>query len=251
MTLGAHLTELRRRVVRIAAALLVGSVGGWFLSGYVLEQMRAPIVAVVSQQHRLADLNYDNITSAFDLRIQIAITIGAVVSSPIWLYQIWAFLVPALTRRELKYALSFFFSAVPLFLIGCTAGWILVPHMVALMTSFAPGGSTSFIQATTYFSFILKLVIAVGVAFVLPVFLVLLNYVGVLSAHAIVKSWRIALLAILVFTGIVTPSADLISMFVLALPIIGLYLAAGAIAVVHDRRKERTEKQLFATEFAA
>lgn len=231
--------------------MVVGSVGGWFLSGYVLEAMRAPIAAIVQQQHRVADLNYDSITSAFDLRIQIAITIGVVISSPIWLYQVWAFLVPALTRRELKFGLSFFFSAVPLFLIGCAAGWILVPHMVALMTSFAPAGSSSFIQATDYFSFILKLVIAVGIAFVLPVFLVLLNFVGVLSAHTIIRSWRIAVIAIVAFTGIVTPSADVISMFLLAIPILLLYFAAGAIAHVHDRKKARVEQEIFAAEYAA
>jgi sec-independent protein translocase protein TatC len=251
MTLGAHLTELRRRVVRAAAAVVVGSVAGWFVSSYVLAAMRVPITTIAHQQHRLAELNYDNVTAAFDLRIQIAITVGVIVSSPIWLYQLWAFFVPALTRRELKYALGFFFSAVPLFLVGCAAGWILVPHMVELMTSFAPAGSASFIQASDYFTFILKLVVAVGVAFVLPVFLVLLNFVGVMSAHTIIRSWRIALIAIVVFTAIVTPSADVISMFLLAIPIIVLYLAAGGIAVLHDRRKARADEQLFATEFVA
>jgi sec-independent protein translocase protein TatC len=251
MTLGAHLIEVRRRFVRAAAAVLAGSIGGWFVSGYVLEAMRLPIAAIALAQHRAAALNYDNITSAFDLRIQIAVTVGVIVSSPIWLYQVWAFLVPALTRRELRYALGFFLSAVPLFLIGCAAGWLLVPHMVELMTGFAPAGSASFIQAGDYFTFILKLVIAVGVAFVLPVFLVLLNFVGVLSASTIVRSWRIALIAIVLFTAVVTPSADVISMFILAIPIALLYLAAGGIAVLHDRRKARADELLFATESVA
>ncbi len=130
MTLGEHFLELRKRLVRAAAGLLAGSVVGWFLAGYVLDALRAPIIQIAKQQHRLAELNYDNITGAFDLKIEIAFTIGVVISSPIWLYQIWAFFVPALSRKELRYGLGFFLSAVPLFLAGCAAGWFVVPHIV-------------------------------------------------------------------------------------------------------------------------
>jgi sec-independent protein translocase protein TatC len=246
MSLGEHLTEFRRRIVRAAIGLLLGAIAGWFLSGFVLDAMRAPITAVAQQQHRLAELNYDNITGAFDLKIQIAITIGVVISSPIWLYQLWAFFVPALNRKELKYSLGFFFSAVPLFLAGCAAGWLVVPHMVQLLTSFVPGADSSFIQASDYFSFILKLVLAIGIAFVLPVFLVLLNFIGILSGSAIIKSWRIALLAIMVFTAVATPSADVVSMFLLAAPMILLYFGAAAIAQMHDRRIAKSTSQLTA-----
>ena len=204
-------------------------------------------MALAEEQHRLAELNYDNITGAFDLRIRIAITIGVVLSSPVWLYQIWAFLVPALSRKELKFGLGFFFSAVPLFLAGCAAGALVVPHIVALLTSFAPSGSSSFIQASDYFDFIQKLVLAIGIAFVLPVFLVLLNFVGVLSARTIIRSWRTALIAIVVFAGLATPSADVVSMFLLAIPMVLLYLAAAGIAHLHDRRAARAASVLSAT----
>lgn len=244
MTLGQHLREFRRRIIWAVVGLLLGSVAGWFLSGFVLDAMRAPIAALAEQQHRLAELNYDNITGAFDLRIRIAITIGVVLSSPVWLYQIWAFLVPALSRKELKYGLGFFLSAVPLFLAGCAAGALVVPHIVELLTSFAPSESSSLIEASAYFDFVLKLVLAIGIAFVLPVFLVLLNFVGVLSARTIIHSWRIALLTIVVFAGLATPSADVISMFVLAIPMVVLYLAAALIARFHDRRVARAAAAL-------
>lgn len=244
MTLGQHLREARRRIMWAAAALLLASVAGWFLSDLVLAAMQAPITALATEQDRLAELNYDNVTGAFDLRIHIAVTIGVVLSSPVWLYQIWAFLVPALSRKELKYGLGFFLSAVPLFLAGCAAGALVVSHIVVLLTSFAPVGSSSFIRATDYFDFILKLVLVMGVAFVLPVFVVLLNFVGVLSARTILRSWRIALVTIVVFTGIATPSADVISMFLLAIPMVLLYFAAAGIAQLHDRRVARSAEAL-------
>ncbi|WP_460630659.1 twin-arginine translocase subunit TatC [Leifsonia lichenia] len=246
MTLAQHLREFRHRIVWAAGAVLLASIAGWFLSGLVLDAMRAPIVALAEEQHRLAELNYDNITGAFDLRIQIAVTIGVVLSSPIWLYQVWAFLVPALTRKELRYGLGFFLSAVPLFLAGCASGALVVPHIVQLLTSFAPDGSSSFIQASDYFDFILKLVLAIGIAFVLPVFLVLLNVVGVLSARTILRSWRVALISIVLFTAIATPSADIVSMFLLAIPMVVLYLAAAGVAWLHDRRVARSAAALSA-----
>jgi sec-independent protein translocase protein TatC len=251
MTLGQHLVELRRRVVIIALSILVVSIAGYFVSNWVLAAMSAPIHALAKQQHRLATLNYAGVTSAFDLKIQIAITIGIVVSSPIWLYQIWAFFVPGLTRKELKYGLGFFLTSVPLFLAGCFAGWLVVPHIVQLLVSFAPAGDSSLLQADDYFSFILKLMLAVGIAFVMPVFLVLLNFVGILSAKTILKSWRIALLLIVVFTAIATPSADVVSMFLLAIPMVVLYFAASAIAAIHDRRSIRASAAFLESDYAA
>ena len=122
---------------------------------------------------------------------------------------------------------------------GCVAGWWVFPHIVELMTSFAPSSDSTIITAKTYFDFVLKLTIIVGVAFVLPVFLVLLNFAGVISAKAILKGWRWALLIIVLFTALATPAADVLSMLFLAVPMILLYFLAAAIAVLHDRRKDK------------
>lgn len=242
MTLGDHLLELRKRLYIAAAAILVGMIGGWFVADLLLDLLRVPIYAIAEAQNRVATLNYDGISSAFDLKLQIALTIGIVASSPIWLYQIWVFFMPGLTRREVKYTLGFFLSAVPLFLLGCWAGWTVFPHIVELMTSFAPSQDSAIITAKTYFDFVLKLVLVVGVAFVLPVFLVLLNFAGVISAKSILKSWRVAILLIILFTAIATPAADILSMFMLAIPMVVLYFTAAGIAWLHDRRKAKKAK---------
>ncbi len=233
MSLGQHLIELRKRLFISAIAIVVGGIGGWFVSDFVWDGLRLPI-STIAKAHN-AIINYSGLTSAFDLRLQIAVTVGIVVSSPVWLYQVFAFLVPGLTKKEKRYTFGFFFSAIPLFLAGCAAGWFVLPHIVVILTSFVPKEDASFIEAKDYLSFVLKLVLAVGVAFVLPVFLVLLNFIGVISARAIIKSWRVAILLIFVFCAIATPSADVGSMFLLAVPMILLYLVAAAIAWWHDR----------------
>ncbi|GHF05319.1 twin-arginine translocase subunit TatC [Pseudolysinimonas yzui] len=236
-TLAGHLRELRKRLLISAAALLVAAVTGFFVAPLVVGALRTPIQEIAA--HRDAEIVYTTVSGAFDLRMVIAITIGIVASSPVWLYQLFAFLVPGLTSRERGYTFGFFFSAVPLFLLGCLAGWFVFPHMVELMTSFSSDEEATYLDARVYYDFVVKLVLAVGIGFVFPVFLVLLNFVGVLSARAIAKGWRIAILAICIFTALATPAADVASMFVLAIPMILLYLVALAVAGIHDRRLAR------------
>ncbi|MET0304566.1 MAG: twin-arginine translocase subunit TatC [Microbacteriaceae bacterium] len=233
MSLGAHLVELRKRLFRAALGVLVGAVGGWFLAIPVWDILREPIAIIAGE--RSASINYASVAGAFDLRIQVAIVVGLVIASPIWLYQLFAFLVPGLTKREKRFTFGFFFSAVPLFFAGCATGVFVLPNIVNIMLSFVPSQDTSIVDAKIYLDFVLKLVIATGVAFVLPAFLVLLNFMGILSAKAIIKGWRWAILAITLFTAITTPGADVMSMFLLAIPMVGLYFLAYGIAVWHDR----------------
>jgi sec-independent protein translocase protein TatC len=244
MSLADHLRELRNRLFISALAIAVASIGGWLIGGFVWDALRAPITTI-GEAHN-ATINYSDISSAFDLRLQIAVAVGVVAASPVWLYQIMAFIVPGLSGREKKYVFGFFFSAIPLFLGGCATGWFAVPRVVVLLTSFVPTEDASFIEARTYLSFVLKLVIAIGIGFVLPVFLVLLNFIGILSAKAIIKGWRWAVLLICLFCAIFTPSTDILSMFLLAIPILMLYFVAAGIAWLHDRQVRRKADQLSA-----
>ncbi|WP_234661831.1 twin-arginine translocase subunit TatC [Agromyces marinus] len=241
MSLGAHLVELRKRLFISAIAIVVGMVGGWILTDlFVWDAIQEPVNRVVEAQQGedavSAGIIFPTISSAFDLRLQIAFTLGIVISAPVWLYQIFAFLVPGLNTKERKYTFAFFATAIPLFFAGCAAGWFVLPNIVKLMTSFVPEGAETLLTAKEYIDFVLKLVVAIGIAFVVPVFIVLLNFAGILSAAAIIKSWRIAILVIVLFTAFATPSADVVSMFMLAIPMIGLYFAAYGIAALHDRR---------------
>ncbi|HEY4225896.1 MAG TPA: twin-arginine translocase subunit TatC [Pseudolysinimonas sp.] len=245
MSIGQHLVELRRRLMIAGIGIVVGTVGGWFLSELVWDGLRAPILVIASAHHQ-ASINYSSITSAWDVRFQVAIMLGILVSSPLWLYQIFAFLVPGLTGRERKYIFGFFFTAIPLFLAGAVVGWLVLPRLVNLMVSFVPGQDTSIIDAKYYLDFVIKLILATGIAFVLPVFLVLLNFIGILSAKTILKGWRWAVLAITIFTAIATPAADPLSMLLLAVPMVVLYFAAWLISALHDRAVARRSDALSA-----
>jgi sec-independent protein translocase protein TatC len=241
MSLGEHLVEFRRRLFLTAAAIAVGSVGGFFVADAVWAALSAPLQVVASTSDRLAQINYTSISEAFDTKLAIAATVGVVATSPFWLWQVWAFVTPALVRREKAYILGFFGSAVPLFLAGCAAGWWVFPHVVELMTGFAPDGTTTLLTARYYLDFSVKFILAIGIGFVLPVFLVLLNFTRLLSARSIIKGWRWAIVLITTFTALATPAADVLSMFLLAIPMVVLYYLAALIAFLHDRRLAKRE----------
>ncbi|HEY0249051.1 MAG TPA: twin-arginine translocase subunit TatC [Gryllotalpicola sp.] len=243
MSLGQHLVELRNRAMIAAAGVLLAAIAGWFLQPFVWNALSAPIHEIAREHHN-ATINYPSLTAAFDLRMQLSIYIGIFISSPLWLYEIFAFLTPGLNSKEKRYVFGFFFSAIPLFLGGCVFGWYIAPHIVALFASFVPGQDSSILTASDYFNFILKLVLAVGVAFVSPVFLVLLNMIGILSAKAIIKAWRWAILASILFAALATPSTDVVSMMLLAVPLIVLYFVAWGVAWLHDRRAARVASRL-------
>lgn len=244
MSLGEHLIELRKRLFRSALAIVAGAIVGWFLATPIWALLQQPITMVAEVYHRETQLVYPTVTSSFDLQMQIAIYVGIFLSSPVWLYQIFAFIVPGLTSREKRYTFGFFFTAVPLFLAGCLAGWFVMPNIVKLLSSFAAEGTASLFTAKEYLHFVVKLILAIGIGFVLPVFLVILNFVGVMTAKGMLSAWRWAILAITVFTAIATPAADVFSMFLLAIPMAVLYFLAVGVAFWHDAIEARKQKKL-------
>lgn len=246
MSLAEHFIELRKRLLISAIAIVVGLVVGWLLLPYVWELLRAPLQDVADSQGRDAALNYSDVTSAFDIQVQIALFLALIIASPVWLYQIWAFFAPGLTKREKLYTVGFFGTAIPLFLAGVFVGWKIFPNIVRLYFLFASSEETAWVAVRSYIDLAIKLMIAVGIGFVLPVFIVLLNFIGVLSAKSIIKSWRGAILAIILFAGITTPAADLVSMFLLAVPMVLLYFLAALIAYLHDKRAEKRQQEEFA-----
>jgi len=266
MSLAEHLIELRKRLTRGAIAVLGGLILGWMFYdlswfGDLIEPLIAgasdaldgvgtwaalsqPVFHIAAQLGLDPDkitLNFGSLTGALDVQFQVALVTGIILSSPFWLYQIFAFFVPGLNGREKRYVFGFFFSAVPLFLLGCAAGWAVLPRIVELMFTFVPPGASQLYDTKTYVDFILKLLLATGVAFVMPVFLVLLNFAGVIQGRTILKGWRWAVLIIVVFTAMATPAADPISMLLLALPMVVLYFAAVGVALWRDRIAARRQ----------
>ena len=239
MSLSSHLREFRVRLSWSAGFVIAGTVVGWFLFDPVFKVLQAPLIDVTSERGIEAIVNFGTVVSAFDLRIQISIFLGVLMTAPVWLWNLWAFVSPGLKLRERRYAVGFVFSALPLFLLGTYLAWISLPGFVVVLIGFTPEGSSNVINAAEYVLFAIRILLIFGLAFVMPVVLVVMNFAGLVTGKGILKSWRIALLIIATVSALATPTAEPMSMFLLMAPLTALFFTAVGIAVTNDKRRAR------------
>lgn len=239
MPLGDHLRELRKRLILAAAGVLVGAIGGWFLYEPTFALLQLPIERLADQGVD-ATLNFQSVPSSFDIKLRVAAFLGILAASPWWLYQIWAFLAPGLTKKERRWAVLFIGAGVPLFAGGIFMAWIALPNTVKLLTQFLPQGATSlFIGVTVYVKFVIQFLLIFGFAFTLPLVLVALNFLGIVKGKTWLKGWRWAVIIIFVLAALATPTADAITFILMAIPITALYFGAVGICMVNDRLRAR------------
>jgi sec-independent protein translocase protein TatC len=248
MSLGSHLRELRTRLSWSAGFILAGSVVGWFLFDPVFKILQAPLIEVTERRGIEAIVNFGTVVSAFDLRIQISIFLGVILTSPVWLWNFWAFIAPGLKQKEKRYATGFTVAAVPLFLAGTALAWTSLPGFVVVLIGFTPEGSSNVINASEYILFAIRILLIFGIAFVMPVVLVLLNFAGLATGRGILKSWRLAVFIIAVVSALATPTAEPMTMFLLMAPLSALYFSAIGIAMANDKRRERKLAKLVGTD---
>ena len=239
MSLSGHLKELRNRLFWSALFLLAGSIAGWFMFDAVFAELQRPIVELADRPGSNATINFPTVVSAFDVRLQVSIFLGVMMSSPVWLFNIWSFITPGLKKKERKYTIWFVVVAVPLFLAGTALAWSSLPTFVRVLVSFTPAGTANVINASEYILFTIRILLVFGIAFVLPVVLVLLNFAGVITAQNILKSWRMAVFVSAVVGAIATPVAEPMAMFLLMVPLLILYFVAAGVATLHDKSQAR------------
>jgi sec-independent protein translocase protein TatC len=239
MPLRAHLLELRHRLFLAALGLVVGAVVGWFVYEPMFELLQQPLQDVANERGTVVAINFAGVATSFDMKIKVSLFLGVFPSSPWWLYQLWAFVTPGLTRSERRYAVGFLAAAVPLFLAGAALAFWALPNAVRLLTEFTPDGATNLIDAQTYLSFVMRLLLAFGLAFLLPVLMVALNFAGVGRAEMWRRGWRWAIVIAFTFAAVMTPTPDALTMIVVAAPMCGLYFVALGVCELHDRRLNR------------
>jgi sec-independent protein translocase protein TatC len=236
MSLSGHLKELRNRLFWSALFIIGGSVAGWFMFDLVFNELQRPIVELASKPGSNVTINFPTVVSAFDVRLQVSIFLGILMSAPVWLYNLWAFITPGLKKRERRYTIGFVFASVPLFIGGTALAWSSLPTFVVVLVGFTPDGAANVINASEYILFTVRILLVFGLAFVLPVALVMLNFAGVITAENIIKSWRMAVFISAVVGAIATPVAEPMAMFLLMIPLLILYFLAAGVAFLHDKR---------------
>ena len=241
MPLRSHLVELRNRLIVAGLAVIACAVAGWFLYEPLVAELVRPMEIAAEVNSQDLQLRFFSVTEAFDQQVKLSLWIGVIVSSPVWIYQLWAFITPGLTKKERWYAVGFLGAAVPLFLAGVALAWLVLPNAFIFLTSLNPEAVDSIFDFSLYLGFVTRIALGFGIAFLLPVVMVALNFAGLASGRGLLKGWRVAIVASFVFAAIASPTPDIIVMFALATPIVGLYWIAVAVAVVNDKRRARRD----------
>lgn len=242
MTLVAHLYELRSRLAKALIGFAVGTVLGFVFFHPVFHVLRAPYCDLpISKRQGGAGCNlvFFGPLDAFALRLKVSMITGALLSSPIWLFQLWAFVTPGLHRHERRWASAFVVSATALFCLGAACAYYTLSKGLSVLLGFAGDGIQPFLEVTRYLNYVVAMILIFGISFLFPLVVVMLNLVGVLPVSRLRKWRRGAIFALFVFAAGVTPSTDPLTMLALAIPLCLLYEAAVVVARGNERRRAR------------
>ena len=238
MSIGEHLKELRKRIVRSSLAILVVALIVWNFYPHFFAIIRHPF-DLVQADHPNAILALPGVTSGFSMQLRVTLAAAIVMSSPIWLYQLWRFIAPGLHAHERKWAYVFTAVAVPLFAAGVILAYSVMPQMLNVLYSFTPDDVSNVTSVENYINFFLQIVVFFGVGFLLPLVLVMLNFAGILTGARIKASWRWIILGSFMFGAIATPNGDPVGMTIIAVPMIALTVIAMSIALLNDKRRAK------------
>jgi sec-independent protein translocase protein TatC len=252
MPLMEHIRELRDRVIKIVLALAAGMVVGFIFFHPIFDVLERPLChAVIRGQTGCSTLGVNQLAlggplDPFYLWVKVAVITGVILSSPIWLYQIWAFIAPGLYTREKRWGYIFIGTAVPLFLIGVTLAYVSLGRSMHYLLGLTPAGVANIISVDQYMSFVITMMLAFGIAFELPLLIIMLNLAGILTHERFRKWRRMMIFGVFLIAGMANPSPDPITMLILGGACAAMVEVAELIVWSHDRRKARLHPDPYA-----
>ena len=252
MPLLDHLRELRNRVVKMAVALGAGMTAGFIFFGQAWHVIERPLCSATIRGHSgchtlgVNQLVLDGPLDSFYLRVKVALIAGVILSAPVWLHQIWAFVAPGLHATEKRWSCLFLGAAVPLFGIGITLCYLSLGRSLHYLLGLTPGGVQNLIQVDQYLSFVMAMMLAFGLAFEVPLLIVMLNLAGVLTHERFRKWRRVLIFGVFLIAGMANPSPDPVTMLILGGTCAVLVEAAEVLVWSNDRRRARLHPDPYA-----
>lgn len=218
LTLVEHLTELRKRIIICLVFLGIGTIFSLPFASWVLKILKLPASDIIQR------LAFFSPQEAFLIYMRIAFLSGLIISMPVILYQVWAFISPAIEERLRRYSSAFIVFCSLLFITGCFfAYFILIPPALKFLLSFGREDLEPVISASKYISFVITLILGCGFVFQMPALSLILTKVGIINTRILRKKYRYAIVIILIVAAAITPTPDAFNMLVLALPMLFLY----------------------------
>ncbi|MDQ8703096.1 twin-arginine translocase subunit TatC [Streptomyces sp. LHD-70] len=244
MPLAEHLRELRNRLTKGILAIVVVTAVAAFYSGELMAFLTEPVPSCKgglgeSTGGNCAVVSFNTLLSPFTTTVKVSLMAGVIVASPVWLYQLWAFVAPGLHKSEKKYTYTFVAAAVPLFAAGAYLAYIVLPVSMKVLLGITPEGSANILALDDVLDFTVRMVLVFGLAFELPLLLIMLNLTGMVTGRRMAGWWRGVIMGVFVFGAVATPTTDPVGMIALSGPIIVLFFAAVGISLLNDKRRAR------------
>lgn len=253
MALADHLRELRARLLRSVLALVLALVVALFFYDQLFNLIYEPFATAQKRLQGKVDTiaTINGAAGPLMLQLKLCGVAAIVATSPYWLYQIWAFIVPGLHPHEKHWTRLFAAVAGPLFIVGVCVGYYVLPKGLTVLIGFAGDKLQSLVDFGEYFSFFSRMLLVFGIAFEIPLFVVLLNLAGIVSGKALGNHRPWIVVGTFVFAAVATPSTDPFSMLMLAIPMTVLFLISEVIARLVDRRRRKVSYDGFADDEAS
>jgi sec-independent protein translocase protein TatC len=243
MALSDHFRELRARILISGVTIITALILALFFFDQLYDILLEPYNRARANlpDDVQSELTVNGFGGGILLYLKLCGMAAIILTSPVWLYQIWAFILPGLHSHERKWSRVFAAIAGPLFLAGAWLGYTTLPKGIEILVGFTPEGSTNLVDNGGYVSFFIRTLLVFGVAFEIPVFVILLNLAGVVSGKALGAHRAWIIVSTFIFAAIATPSVDPFSMLFLAIPMVLLFLISEVIARLLDRRKAKAD----------
>ncbi|MEK6776957.1 MAG: twin-arginine translocase subunit TatC [bacterium] len=237
MPVTGHLEELRRRLIKIVIAIVIGTVVSYIYRRHILDFLQAPIRKVLKDD----PLRFFSLMEPFVIHIKVSVYSGIFFAIPVVLYQVWVFVAPGMLPKERKYLLPFILMGTILFLFGAgLCYYAVLPYGTEFFINFDPSLKSS-INIASYLSFTMQMIMIFGLVFELPLVLVLLAKIGLVTSVGLAKKRKYAILIIFIAAGVLTPTPDPLTQTIMAVPLIALYELSIILARIFAKQKEKTE----------
>jgi sec-independent protein translocase protein TatC len=250
LTLVEHLEELRSRIFKVCGLLAVTWLFGWFIEDWLYtflhEMTQAAVQPKLPPGAEFKEIFF-NVADMFMLKLKLSFVIGLVISFPFIVLQLWGFIAPGLKPNEQKPFRRLAPLSFLLFVCGASFAWFMMPPALGWFATYLGEfkGTDLHQEAGTMAFFVLKMMLAFGVAFQLPLVVYILGALELLSAETLMKYWRQVAVAIFFVAAVITPSNDPLTMTVMAVPLVLLFLISAYAVKISQKRKRKEEASLF------
>ena len=240
MTFLEHLEDLRKRILYSFIALIVAVIPAWFFSKNIYDILALPVTQFLPEGEKLA---FTTLTAPFMLYIKVSFLTAIFVTAPFIFLQFWLFITPGLYQREKKYVIPFVFFTTFFFFLGALFGYFVVFPFACRFFLNIGADFQPVITVDKYFSLALRVLLGIALVFELPTLVFFLSRIGIVTSRWMIKNFKYAVLVVFIIAAVITPTPDMITQSIIAVPMLALYGLSILIAFLSEKRRKRKEKK--------